>query len=270
MPKKIKLENPEIELPDGFESLDELMAKLNEYSSTVPTLQQQVAAFTEFQKQTGDPATFNERLNALIAQKQQEAVAAVKAEGGTKTEQRAAADDVWAQYAELTPQQQAAAMINEVNKGAKQQIDAYLAEKYQEAQKQLGQSTASTQQQFDLLAKALDAKLANPNIDLTKVWGEMTKLAKATPDELMQMAIRGVTAPDVEKQQLEAAKARWTEERDKEDSAKRLSVLNSDSVNNWRKPREETPSLKRDGEDALRNHILGKFLANGELKPEQI
>lgn len=276
MPKKIKLENPEIELPDDVESLDALMAKFNELTGQLPTLKAQADQFAQFQQTWGDPTTLQQRLQAHVEGEVAKAVAAAKAEGATKKEAQAIGDDVWSQWAELTPQQQAQAMLQQLNTGMEQRLNALVQDKWNQAQQALTNTTANTQQQFDLLARALDAKLANPKLDLTQVWSKMTDLAKATPDKLMELAMQAVTAPGEIENRIAKEKEKWEEERGKADAADRMKVLNSDSLASWRKPKEVTPSLTRDGEDSLRQHILSKALAgegpfkDNPLRPEQI
>jgi hypothetical protein len=105
----------------------------------------------------------------------------------------------------------------------------------------------------------------------------MRELTTATPEKLMELAVQGVQTPALWEAKLKEEQAKWTEERDKKDSAERLKVLNTDSVPQWRKPNEERPSLnKPGGEDEMKNQILRSAM-NGEgafkgnpLDPRQI
>lgn len=280
---KIKLDGgTEVELPAGFNTLDEFLAKYNEATEQLkqlPTLQSQLKQFNDV---IGDPTTYEARLTAYIKAQQDAAVKAALEAGATKSQARAAgtatADQLWEQWDTMTGPQQAQAMANLVT----QQVAATLQDRldktvtgyWETAQKQLNGATGNTQQQFDLLARALDAKLANPKLDLTKVWSTMSDLAKATPDQLMALAMRSATSEDDINTRIATEKAKWEEEAEKKQKAESLKVLNSDSVPQWLKPadrREERPSLNKPGghEDMKRN-ILEKALQNGTITPNQI
>ena len=276
MAKKLKIEETEYELPEGVDDLNTLLAKFSELTGQLPTLKQQADQFAQFQQTWGDPTTLQQRLQEHVQGEVAKAVAAAKAEGATRQEAKAVGDDVWAQWAELTPQQQAQAMLTQLNTGMEQRLNALVQDKWNQAQQTLTATNANTQQQFDLLARALDAKLANPKLDLTQVWSKMTDLAKATPEKLMELAMQAVRAPGETEALIAKEREKWEEERGKIDAADRMKVLNSDSLASWRKPKEVTPSLTRDGEDSLRQHILSKALAgegafkDNPLRPEQI
>lgn len=259
-----------IEIPDGFKDANEFVAKFNEYSQQVPTLQQQ-AALADRYKAWGDPDTLEARLTAHINAQVEAAKAAAKAEGATPKEVKAVGNDIIDRWAELSPQQQIAFMQEQIAQGVKAETQKMVESYWQQAQSQLNGATTGTQQQFDLLARALDAKLANPKLDLQKMWGEMGKLAKATPEELMQMAMRASTADDDWNAKLANEKAKWQEESDKKAAAEKLQVLNSDSFNKTFQRNEERPSLnKPGGEDAMRAKILGDALQKGDIQSNQI
>lgn len=259
-----------IEIPDGFKDANEFIAKFNEIQSQLPTFQQMAEKAKKFEA-WGDPDTLEARLTQHINQQVEAAKAAAKAEGATPRQAAAAGNEILDRWAELTPQQQIAYMQEQVSSNvearAKQMIEGY----WQEAQKQLAGSTGSTQQQFDLLARALDAKLANPKLDLPKVWEEMGKLAKATPEQLMQMAMQAATANETYTTKLAEEKAKWEEEAKKKSDAEQLKVLHSDSINSTFKRNEDRPSLNQPGgEDKMKAGILEKFLQNGSISGNQI
>jgi hypothetical protein len=259
-----------IEIPDGFKDANEFIAKFNEISQQVPTLQQQ-AAMAEKYKAWGDPDTLEARLTAHINSKVAEAEAAAKAQGATKKEVTAVGNEVFDRWAELSPQQQIAFMQEQLGSGLQSRLDQMVADKWKQAETALNGATTGTQQQFDLLARALDAKLANPKLDLTKMWEQMGKLAKATPEELMQMAMRNTTADDDWNAKLSNERAKWEEESKKKADAEKLQVLNSDSFNKTFKREEDRPSLnKPGGEDAMRAKILGDALQKGDIQGNQI
>lgn len=259
-----------IEIPDGFKDPAEFIAKYNELSQQIPTLQSLAEKAKKFE-QWGDPETLEARLTAHINKQVEDAKTAAKAEGATRKEVTAAGDEVLARWAELTPQDQIAYMQQQIGTTLqtqlKQQIEAY----WQEAQKQLNGATGSTQQQFDLLARALDAKLANPKLDLPKVWEEMGKLAKATPEQLMQMAMQNSMAGETWTSKLAEERAKWEEEAKKKADAETLKVLNNDNINTTFKRNEDRPSLnKPGGEDDMKRTILAEALKNGTITANQI
>ena len=268
---KIKFDaEKEYELPEGFDNLEAFVAKFAELNGQLPTLQTTASQFEEFKKVWGDPGTLKDRLNEHIKQQIAAAVAAAKAEGATKKEQAAVADDIWTQWESLTPQQQAQAMVQQVSTGMQKKLDEMVAAKWTEAQTALGTATANNDQRFDLLARALDAKLANPKLNVSDVWKRMGDISQMKPEQLFALAMEGATAKETWEGRIAEEKAKWKEEADKEAAAARLKVLNSETLGSFRKPRDETPSLKKDGEDALRNHILSKALANGTITEGQI
>ncbi len=279
MATKIKLDGgAEIELPEGFNNFDEVLAKFNEISTQLPALQQSAALAQKFSK-WGNPDDLEARLTAHINQKAEEARQAALAEGATKKQAKQTGDDVndqlWAQWDTMTPQQQAAALAtqvqNSVGAGLETKFKSLIEGYWTEAQKQLAQGSGSTQQQFDLLARALDAKLANPKLDLSKVWGTMSELAKASPEQLMAMAMKQATSEDDKATYLATEKAKWKEETDKAAAAEKLSVLNSNTLNRTFQRNEERPSInKPGGEDAMKRSILEKALSNGDIQPGQI
>src|SRR5216683_4487122 len=279
MATKIKLDGgAEIELPEGFNNFDEVLAKFNEISTQLPALQQSAALAQKFSK-WGNPDDLEARLTAHINQKAEEARQAALAEGATKKQAKQTGDDVndqlWAQWDTMTPQQQAAALAtqveNSVGAGLETKFKSLIEGYWTEAQKQLAQGSGSTQQQFDLLARALDAKLANPKLDLSKVWGTMSELAKASPEQLMAMAMKQATSEDDKATYLATEKAKWKEETDKAAAAEKLSVLNSNTLNRTFTRNEERPSInKPGGEDAMKRSILEKALSNGDIQPGQI
>lgn len=277
MAKKLKFEkDQEFELPEGFESIDEFFAKFNELQSKLPELQKQAQVAQKFAA-WGDPETLEARLQAHVNQQVEAAKAAAKAAGATNAQANAAGQDLFEQWAEMTPQQQYQVMQQQLSANLSKMLDEKVGAYWQQAQQQLTNATGMNQQQFDLLARALDAKLSNPKLDLTKVWGTMTDLAKATPDQLMSMAMKAATQDDDFSTRLATEKAKWQEEADKKQAAERLSVLNSDSLNRTLRREEDRPSLnKPGGEEQMKRSILEKAL-NGEgafkdtpLHPNQI
>src|SRR5216684_7682458 len=270
---KIKLDGgAEFELPAGFNTLEEFLAKYTEATKQLeqlPTLQSQLKQFNDV---IGDPATYEARLTAYIKAQQDAAVKAAIEAGATKRQAQQqgqnVGDELWNQWDTMTGPQQAQAMANMVTQqvGAQLQdrLDKTVTGYWETAQKQLNGATGNTQQQFDLLARALDAKLANPKLDLTKVWGTMSDLAKATPDQLMALAMRSATSEDDINTRISSERAKWEEESKKKAEAETLKVLNSDSVPQWLKPqdrREERPSLnKPGGHDDMKRNILERAL----------
>ena len=275
MGKKISL--TDFELPDGFESVEDLIKKITELTGKVPTLEQQAALAAKFSK-WGNPDDLEARLNLHIQKQVQAAkeaaIAEAKAAGASGKEARqagtAAADDIYERWNELTPQQQVQFMASQIGGGLEAKMADIAKNYWTEAQKQLGGSAATQQQQFDLLARALDLKLKNPDVELSDVWKTMSEFATATPDKLMELAYKSVELPKQRESWEKEARAKWEAERADKDAAERVKVLNSDSVPSWLKPREERVSLNKDGEDALKNNILKGFLAEGKLRPEQI
>lgn len=259
-----------IEIPDGFKDANEFIAKFNELNSQVPTLQQQAALVDKY-KAWGDPDTLEARLSAHINAQVEAAKAAAKAEGAGRKEVTAVGNEVFDRWAELSPQQQIAFMQEQIANGVKAETQKQVEAYWQQAQQQLNGATTGTQQQFDLLARALDAKLANPKLDLTKMWEQMGKLAKATPEELMQMAMKAATADDDWNTKLSNERAKWQEESEKKAAAEKLNVLHSDTLSSTFKRNEERPSLnKPGGEDAMRMKILGDALQKGDISANQI
>jgi len=259
-----------IEIAGDFKDPNELATRFNELSQQVPTLQQQAALVEKFSR-WGDPDTLEARLTAHIAEQVETAKAAAKAEGATKKEVTAVGNEILDRWADLTPQQQVAYMQEQVAAQVKAQVDQQVQAYWQQAQQQLNGATGSTQQQFDLLARALDAKLANPKLDLQKMWEQMGKLAKATPEELMKMAMQNATADDDYAAKLATERSKWQEEADKKANAEKLKVLNSDTVSSTFKRNEDRPSLnKPGGEDAMKASILSKALENGSISANQV
>ena len=267
---KFKLEGgQEFEIPEGFNTIEEYIAAFTAAQQKLPTLEAQVNEYGQFKNTWGDPGTLKERLEAHVQQQADAAYARAKAEGATNKQANASGDAVWDQWEALTPQQQAQAMIQQVSAGVEANMNQKVEAYWKQAQAQLGQATGTSQQQFDLLARALDFKLKDPSLDLAKVWTEMTELTKATPDKLMEIAMRSVQNPAMVESRIKEERAKWEEESSKKAAAERLNVLNSDSVPNWLKPKADRVSIK-DGEDAFKKSIIGPMLQNGSLKTEQL
>ena len=283
---KIKLDGgAEVELPAGFNTLDEFLAKYNEVAEQLRQLPNLQARLKQFDDVIGDPTTYDARLTKYINEQKAAAVQAALEQGATKKEAQQTGRDVgaelWNRWDTMTGQEQAQAMLgileqqsNRIAAQLQDRLDKTVTGYWETAQKQLSGATGNTQQQFDLLARALDAKLANPKLDLTKVWGTMSDLAKATPDQLMALAMRSATSEDDINARIASERAKWEEESKKKQEAETLKVLNSDSVPQWLKPqdrREERLSLNKPGghEDMKRN-ILERALQNGTISPSQI
>lgn len=270
MPKFKFEKETEIELPEGFNTVAEMIAKITELTGQVPTLKQQAALAAKFEK-FGDPETLEARMQALLDKRVADAVTAAKAEGATKKQAEAVGDKIVDQWNELTPQQQIEYLTSQLTNGLQQRLDAMVAEKWKIAESALGNATNGSQQQFDLLAKAVDLKLANPKLDLKQVWGEMTNLAKADPDTLMRLAMERVTQGETYKQNLAEEKAKWEAEAKTKHDAEDLKVLNGDSIQSWMKPNQERISLNSPGgEDAMKNSILSRALQDGKITANQL
>ena len=84
----------------------------------------------------------------------------------------------------------------------------------------------------------------------------------------MELAIQGVQLPAMQETRDKENRAKWEEEAGKKAQAEKLSVLNSDSVPSWLKPKEDRVSAK--DEDAFKRSILAPMLQNGSLKTEQL
>ena len=270
MPKYKFEKETEIELPEGFNTVEEMIAKFSEVTGQVPTLQQKAALAAKFEK-FGDPDTLEARMQALLDKRVGDAVAAAKAEGATKKQADAVGDKIVDQWNDLSPQQQIEYLTTTLGSSLQQKLDAMVAAKWTEAQAALGSATTGNQQQFDLLAKAVDLKLQNPDLDLKQVWGEMTNLAKADPDTLMRLALERVTEPKNYEKKIAEERAKWDAEAKTTRQAEDLKVLNGDSIQSWMKPKEERPSLNAPGgDDAMKTSILSKFMADGKITANQL
>jgi len=271
---KVKLEGGgEIELPEGFDSLETFISKYNEASKQAQEFAAAQSQLEKF-KAWGDPETLEARLQAHIAAERQKAVEEARAQGATRKEAAAIGADLVNQWQDLTPQQQIATMSQQITEQVNQQVQSKIEDYWKQAQQQLSTATNTRQQEFDLMAKAVDVKLANPKIDLRKVWAEMSELAKATPDKLMELAMKNVQTPEMLESRIAEERAKWEEEASKKAAAERTSVLNSDNTAHWldrTKRQQERPSLnEQGGEEKMKHSILEKFLESGELSPNQL
>ena len=271
---KVKIEGgQEVEIPEGFDSLEAFIAKYNDAAKQAQEFaaaQQQLEKF----KPWGDPETLEARLQAHIAAERQKAVEEARSQGATRKEAAAIGREVAEQWQDLTPQQQMNLMSQQITEQVNQQVQQRVEDYWKQAQQQLQTATSSRQQEFDLMAKAVDVKLANPKIDLKKVWAEMSELAKASPDRLMELAMKNVQTPEMIESRIAEERAKWEEEAAKKAAAERTSVLNSDNTAHWldrTKRNQERPSLNEPGgEEKMKNSILEKFLQSGELNPNQL
>lgn len=256
---------PEYKLPDGFKDVNEVIAKVQDYESRFKDVDP--TRYQEYSK-WGDPSTLGQRLQAKIDQDLAAARKQWEAEVKKAAPTQPQTDNI--DYDALTPSQLRALLKQELTKDVGETLNAQVQEYWKQAQQQLQGATGNTQQQFDLLARAIDAKLKNPSLDIGQVWKQMTELATATPDKLMELAMNALSQPVELEKKIAEARAQWEAEAKRREEAERLNVLNGDSLQTRFKRKEDAPSLNKDGEDALRNHILQKFLADGKLQPNQI
>lgn len=268
---KLKLDNgQEFEIPEGYGSVDEVVAKLNELSGQLPQFQQAAQQFDEFKKTWGEPATLNDRLTAHVNSEIQKAVAQAKAEGATQKEQRAVGQEVYDTWSELSPRQQIEFMAQQIGSTIEDRVNKQVQGYWAEAQKQLGGSSSTMQQQFDLLARMVDLKTKHPNLDSAKIWETMKEITTASPDKLMEIALRNVQGPEVIEGRIKEERAKWEEESTKKRNAEDLKVLNADQAP-WMKPREERPSLNdAGGEEKMKHSILSEALSNGKIQANQL
>lgn len=270
---KLAGDNPEeFELPDDYKTVTDYINAVRAYQQQQ---QQSAAVLGEFQKLAKTPEELRTALQQYVAQQVTQAREAMIAEGYTKREATKAAnqmgDDLWANYENLTPQQQAQTMINYLGQNFEKKMNDMFNAKVAQADQLLGGVSGNMQQQFDLLAKILDAKLANPGLNTSEVYGEMMKVAKASPQELMDLSMRAVGEQARWDAKLKEERAKWEEEGQKAEKAKSLQVLNAHDTPSWLKPKEDRPSLNEaGGEDKMRVSILSKALESGTIQPNQI
>lgn len=270
MGKKIKID--EFELPDGVESLEDLVTNYGAMGGRISQLQQ-AAALAEKFKAWGNPDDLEARIKNWAETEKQKAVEAALAQGATKTQAKQAGTDVknalLDQFDDLPAAQKVEFLLAQLTPQIQQTIHQTAQQYWTEAQKQIGQNNGMSQQQFNLLAKGLQYKMQDPGFDLNKLWSETAAITSASPEKLVEMAYNNLQTPAMQAQREKELRAQWDTEQKKKQDAENLKVLNSETVPSWSKPKEERVSLK-DGEDNFRNHILRGFMEKGELRPEQI
>lgn len=249
-------------LPENFKSPEELANSYKELEKWKGQVSPQIELAKKWE-QWGDPDTFEGRVQGYIDKQVAERESALAR--GDKRGAQQAQDKI--DQATIEFENLSAGDVTKLTQLLTPQLEKYLESKvngyWQQAQGQLG----LVNQQQDLLIKAMDLKLQNPELDLNQIWGAMAEIAKGDSSTLMRKAVESVLAPKKQEQAIKdavaAERAKWEQDQKNKD----MAVLNgSNTLSAHLKASEGRPK----GKDAIKNSVLGKFLQEGKITADQL
>lgn len=166
----------------------------------------------------------------------------------------------WSDWDTLTPAEQAQRLVQQsVNPvvGYVNQIATNFAGQLQQWQEQ-------QVRQNDVYRQVLEAKLANPNLDINSTLAQMLAQAQANPRQLLDMVVRSQTAPaEIEREaqrRFEAMKADW----ELKQRNQQMGQVNGVTRQGYQVP--QAPTTK--GEE--NQNILRTLLEKGMISPGQV
>ena len=249
-------------LPENFKSPEDLAKSYQELEKWKGSVSPQIELAKKWE-QWGDPDTFEGRVQGYIDKQVAERESALK-RGDTRSAQQAQdnIDNATVEFENLTAKDLDAlekTLTPRMQQYLDQRVDAY----WKKAQGQLGM----VGQQQDLLTRALDVKLKNPDVNLNQIWKYMADLATADSGTLMNKALESVLAPQVMEQKIKDAVAAERAKWEQEAKNKQMAVINgSNTLSQALKSNEGRPK----GRDAIRQKILSEALQNGVITADQL
>jgi hypothetical protein len=253
-------------LPEGVEKPEDFRAKYDDLDRRYKEAEPRLKNLERWEK-WGDPDQFEKNLAARIAERDKTMRAQIEAElrqSSTQTQQHR---DPFEGYELLDPRQQAQVLRDQVaasvNEALKQQVDQY----WKTAEQRLNEAD----KRFSLLSRGLSAVNKNPGLNMEDIWRQASKLATGDENELFELSLDRVMAPQRIQQEKDqavaAARQMWEQEQANKNQA---ALVGSGSGASAASFKDTLAARKGDGKESLRMRIMQKGVEEGWLQPGQV
>ena len=184
-------------------------------------------------------------------------------QGGAQ--QPSAWDQVVQRWEELTPQQQAGALYQQIQSQVQPYGQQLATELRTQLQQEIQQALGGVQRQWDIFQRLLSKKMQNPDLPMEDTLQQMVQLAQSDPQKLMDLAINNLTLEQQIKQKADAIAQARIADYEREQKNKTLQSLTSVRPNTQG---GSGPAPRNSAE--RRNHVLSTLLEKGMIGSDQI